>query len=146
MLKVKTPFSTFTILGAPMISTQNIEGIHEWIAKFGGHGTYPAAHALKILGEAIELAIAAGANQRDINLVVKAEISKAISKFEIKQTFRINPVVEECADVAITLAAFCHHFQIPLNAAVRCKLPILNSREWKADEAGVLRRPERTRT
>lgn len=125
---------------------ENTAKIAHWRVKHGGHNTRPAGHALKTLGECVELCIAAGANITEISQTVHAEIDKATNRGEFKHEFDFVKVCEEVADVDICLEMLCQHNIISRDKAISNKIPILDAREWEADKDGVLRRPGRKNT
>lgn len=127
-----------------MIRDKQIAALLAWQEKFGGSNIRPAGHALKLLGEAVELAIACGADRIEIDDVITTELLKAYDRREFTCTFSHAKASEEVADVLALLTILAQNNRIDASMAVDVKLPILHQRLWEADKDGVLRRPRRT--
>jgi hypothetical protein len=123
------------------MNRENELAILYWRTQHGGHNTRPAGHALKTLGECVELCIAAGANAAEIHDTVYAEIQKALLRKEHGEPFNYDKVCEEIADVDICLEVLCQHNIINRDKVVADKIIILGKRQWEPDKDGVLRRP-----
>lgn len=118
--------------------------IAQWHTEAGGYNGRIAGHALRLLNEAIELCIVAGASAGEISSRVGAEIAKAANRGEFEQQVTFEAVRAELADVIIT-ADVVAHYTGNVNMDIECthKLEILKERKWEADSDGVLWRPGR---
>lgn len=124
-----------------MLKASTRQALREWQQKFGGSCKVPAAHALKLLGEAVELCFACGAQDGDVTETVASEVAKAWRKGEVTGKYEDRKAAEEMADVAICLEMLVRGLYVAIDTEVLKKLPVLHSRKWEPDEAGVLRRP-----
>lgn len=115
--------------------------IKNWRASNGGHFRRPHAHALKALEEMIELCFASGATPLEIQQVMYAEVEKAKDKGENTGKFDAAHVAEELADTSLCLNVLALEAGIFVPDAVSAKIQVLESRKWRPDEDGVLRRP-----
>ena len=120
-----------------------------WSKNNGAHiNNGPAGHALKLLEEVTELCIASGAAWGEIQRTVHEEVLKGVDrgKFNINPETRHAPdredMKEEVADVAICLSLYTYFSDIEEDIEVSNKLLVLEEREWKANEDGVLTRPQ----
>lgn len=127
-----------------MLSQMNMQRILAWQKKFGGSNINPAGHALKLLGEAIELCIVAGATDSAIVEVVNASLLKDGDKITGK--LDSHELRKECADVAICLALLAMNNGVALDELVSLKLNLLFERDYVADQDGVLRQRGRVKT
>lgn len=120
----------------PSLSHQAV--IH-WHQLNGGNKGRLAAHALRLLNEAVELCIACGAERTEIAERVFKEFEKATSKNE----WGGNPddIAGECADVSLLLDVVAHYGDVCLQDARITKFEVVLKRDWYADEDGVLWRP-----
>jgi NTP pyrophosphatase (non-canonical NTP hydrolase) len=112
----------------------------DWHLTNGGFCDTPEVykhHTLRLLHEATELCLAAGANDVQILEVCNDEISKHLEKVGCT-TIDLENMVEEVADVAILLEVFAQYTEIFIDDAVHDKLGVLLERQWTADEHGVL--------
>jgi hypothetical protein len=117
--------------------------IMEWHRKQGGFGGRPAAHALRMLREMVELCIAAGANQLELDEAFYAEIAKAYDRQEFMKPHTLQQITEELVDVGLLAVVFRNYF-IPtytLENEMRRKLDVCKLKEWQPDADGVLWRP-----
>ncbi len=117
--------------------------VMNWHRSNGGFCDTPGVykhHTLRLLHEAVELCIAAGAVESDIMESVHIEIGKAQEKSSGTLSGEVNlqEMVEEVADVAILLEVFTQHTEISIDDAVHDKLQILQERKWRAAKTGVL--------
>jgi len=126
-----------------VLNNGNLVLVKHWVRTFGGKNKRPAGHALKTLGECIELAFAAGASMKEVLATCAAEIEKAEKKGEITCKFNRDQFREEMADVLILLAVLALHNDINTDREVTEKIATLMSRTWEVDPDGVLRRPGR---
>jgi hypothetical protein len=116
--------------------------VYRWHLENGGTFKRPANHALRLLREVVELCIAAGATQAEVERDVMAEIVKADQKGEFGGSD--DDVPQEWADCAMLLEVFRAHAGIDQHAEIRKKLDILWERpHWEPDEGGALYRPRR---
>lgn len=113
--------------------------IIKWHKDNGGFKGNLAAHALRLLGETLELAIAAGASEDDILDLTATEMTKAAVRHE----WGGNPddIPQEFADVSFLQELFSHYAGIDVPQARKDKFKILEEREWSPDVFGVLWRP-----
>jgi phosphoribosyl-ATP pyrophosphohydrolase len=103
----------------------------EQIRQFRKQGfvTKLAPHALKLLEEALELCIAAGASVADVLERVCRDVAKSS-----------NNIPVEVGDVAVCLVVFCLAADVSLYGAVNSCMERVRLREWEPDGDGVLRR------
>lgn len=121
-----------------------LEGrLMEWHRDHGGHAGDPAAHALRLLREVVELCIASGSNRTELLNSVYAEIRKAVEKEELDGCSKMANMLEEFADVSMLLAVYRNYFlhYYDTDQTLAAKFELCESREWEADSAGVLWRP-----
>lgn len=115
--------------------------IMSWHRSQGGFGKRPAAHALRMLREMVELCVASGATEGEIKMAVRRECDKAKEREE----FGKAPMgfIEEFVDVGLLGVVYRNYF-IPrgsLENEMRRKLDICRERQWEPDADGVLWRP-----
>lgn len=115
-----------------MDGRETLEGIGEWgLATFRPVPADPRGVARKMLGEAVELCLAAGLESGEIDEVVVAEVAKCEAE-EAKKTsfFGRLPIAEELADCVIVgctgLATLGHDVQ----AVVAGKMSVNRARRW----------------
>jgi hypothetical protein len=113
--------------------------VNRWHQESGGSFIWPKAHALRLLREVVELCIACGASQAELEVHLYAEIDKASDKREWGG--RSDAVPEEWADCAMLLEVFRSYSLIDGPGEMRKKLDVLWEREWEADKGGALYRP-----
>lgn len=133
---------------APTNEAESAKDVRQWHVSQGGHCGRLAGHALKLLEEAVELAVVAGAGRREIEDVVAFEIDKARSRAEFVAPGVPVPkgkVLDELADVALLVDLLEMHLGGWLEDAKRRKVVVLGQREWLVDPDGVLYRPGRRR-
>ncbi len=113
--------------------------VGRWHGAMGGSFARPADHALRLLRETVELAVAAGASENEIALTTSLELEKAKRRDE----FGGNPadVEGEWADCALLLEAFRSYAMIDAHRVMREKLDACWDRQWEADAGGALYRP-----
>ena len=118
------------------MATRKPGGVRRWHEMQGGNFRQPAAHAVRLLREVVELCIASGALESQIAGAVYREIEKARRRRE----FGGNPllVAGEWADCALLLDVFAGYFGIDPVEARRNKLDELWQREYRPDADGVL--------
>ncbi len=117
--------------------------IMEWHRSQGGFGSRPAAHALRMLRECVELCVASGATEAEIKMSVRRECDKATERGDYTTTHSLREVTEEFVDVGLLGVVFRNYF-IPtytLENEIRRKLDVCKGREWEPDADGVLWRP-----
>lgn len=127
-----------------MVTRSSQQEILRWHQNQGGFPGSPAAHALRLLRECVELCVASGASQTDLTEAMNAEIAKASRKGEFRPgKADLNAVLEEMADVTILTTVFQGYFldEPSVDWAVDKKFEICRMRHWEADAAGVLWRP-----
>jgi dCMP deaminase len=114
----------------------------QWHREQGGHDGRLAGHALRLLHEAVELCVAAGAQRHEIEHAVVKETIKA----EFRKDFRVDVgpgVSEEIADVQLLLNVFSHYAQVTdVRPLLDRKMKINHERKWEVDADGVLWRPK----
>ena len=118
--------------------------IMHWHRNQGGFPGSPAAHALRLLRECVELCVASGASQTDLLTAVDSEISKAARKGEFRPgKADFNAVLEEMADISLLMTVYEGYFLDPpaVQWAIEKKFEICRMRHWEADASGVLWRP-----
>jgi hypothetical protein len=114
----------------------------EWHLKNGGHNGRLAGHALRLLHEAVELCVNAGASEEEIHRRVAMEADKARSRSEFSETVEFAKVRDELADISFLVDVVAHHTgSTNIEAERMAKLNILHQRAWEADADGVLWRP-----
>lgn len=114
----------------------------KWHLGNGGHNGRLAGHALRLLNEAVELCVTAGASADEIGYRVAGEIAKAAARGEFDKPVTFEGVRKELVDVQFlgdVIAA--HTGGTDLEAERTEKLSILHKRAWEADADGVLWRP-----
>ena len=121
-------------------TSNHTRDILDWHRKNGGHNDRPAGVALILLGEAVELAIKAGATPTEIKAAIGTELIKARDRHEDTGFFQATSVGEECADVGILLLLFSKLNNIPLADEIEEKLIVLNHREYEPNSWGALTR------
>ncbi len=116
-----------------------------WHTKNGGKNVRLAGHALRLLNEAVELCLAAGASQTEIRTVVVDKIIEEAAKPHSESSVVDSVAVrEEAADVVILATIVGLHTGDPdLGPDVQKKISVLWQRQWAADQDGVLWRPDR---
>lgn len=111
---------------------------------FGGAMIRPAGHALKLLGEAVELCFACGANEAEIQQRVTKEVVKQLNRNVYGRALEAAPQIaeirDEAADVGILLTVLTQYLNIRLDDVCCDKLTIAESRNYKPDADGVLHR------
>ena len=115
-----------------------------WHVGAGGKNVRLAGHALRLLNEAVELCVAAGARPGEIHNRVVDEIAKADGRGEFRM--RVDPAVvrAELVDVQILGDILAHHTgDVCTDTEYAAKLPVLAAREWEPDKDGALWRPGR---
>lgn len=115
--------------------------IIKWHKDNGGFHGRLAAHALRLLGEAIELCIVLGTTPDEIRKVGIREIDKAEDRNEFGTPKTKGQIAGEFADVSFLFTVLAHHAKVDIAKAEAIKYPILLHREWEADIDGVLWRP-----
>lgn len=113
--------------------------VTDWFEKnkgFRGDTMWP--HAVRLLHEAVELCIAAGASSLTIQEAVLNELAKAERSSDLTQNGVPELMAVEAADVAINLEVLCHLYKINLDDVKKSKMAVNNSRNWKVDRFGVL--------
>lgn len=115
--------------------------IIKWHKDNGGFRGRLAGHALRLLGETIELCIALGATADEIRKVNIHEIDKALARNEFSRPLYRLATAGEFADVSINFEVLTHYANIHLEEARAAKFPILLHRKWEADTDGVLWQP-----
>ncbi|SRR5260221_9512849 len=121
-----------------------------WHLENGGHGGRLAGHALRLLNEAVELCVAAGATSDEVYDRVKDELNKVYDRGVtdpglLGRRFKHGPeeLAEEIADVQILLNVLAHHAgHANTRPLVDAKLDVLRQRKWEVDGDGVLWRPK----
>lgn len=113
-----------------------------WHTDNGGHNGRIAGHALRLLNEAIELCVTAGADAGEIGERVAAELAKAAERGEFQEPVTFDGVRKELVDVQFLADVIAHHTgNVDTECERREKLAVLHERAWEADEDGVLWRP-----
>lgn len=113
-----------------------------WHVANGGNNGRLAGHALRLLNEAVELCVTAGASADEIGSRVSAEIAKAASRGEFEKEVTFDGVRAELVDVQFLSDVIAYHTgSLNIETERRTKLEILNERKWEADRDGVLWRP-----
>lgn len=123
-----------------LISTSQYALVEKWLQDNGAFAGRPAPHALKCLEEVVELCIASGATEAQIDQVINTELNKASKRGEIGKVSQ-EKMAEEAGDSTVTLAAFAIHFGLNMHSVIGMILDKLAGRTWAPDEGGVLRRP-----
>lgn len=124
-----------------MLSPLNMQRLLAWQKVFGGANIRPAGHVLKLLGECIELAIAAGATTEEIYATADAEMLKVAHESKtVSGQLDSFELCKECADVALCLALVVLNNGVALDEIVALKLNGLFGRDYVADKDGVLHR------
>lgn len=114
----------------------------QWHVDAGGSKGRLAGHALRLLNEAVELCIAAGAGADEIKDRVKAELWKAFERAEIHKPVDEAKVRAELADVQVCTDVLANYTgNVDLTKEREHKLVILKERQWEADSDGALWRP-----
>ncbi len=122
------------------MAQRNPRDVRRWQDHFGAHGEAGmAAHAIKLLREAVELCAAAAADPAEITEAVAAEVAKAAARGEFVGSRGAFAV--EMADVWIQFAALAHLSGVDINTAINAKMDVNWQRQWTPDACGVLRRP-----
>jgi hypothetical protein len=136
-----------------MITNFNIADVYAWQDANNGSVINPKGHALKLLGEAIELCFVAGATSGEIKGVCNAEVDKATVDGELEGRYDKDYFPEEMADVAICLIILNRFLvkergegTMALSNAIEDKVGELRLRKYVPDADGVLRRPGRKNT
>ncbi len=113
----------------------------------GGFVGRPGAHACKVLGEMVELCLAAGASPHEVAATVQAEISKHNSTRDSGPTpFNLEETKDEIADVLICLAFLVGHMRLDVGPNIDKKIALFEGRDTEPDSDGVVRRKGRTLT
>ena len=116
----------------------------DWHLGAGGKNVRLAGHALRLLCEAVELCVAAGANPQEIEQRVHSEIAKALERGEFNRPVNFDAVREKLVDVQILGDVLAHHTgDVDTEREKADKIAVLHQREWEADRDGVLWRPGR---
>lgn len=116
----------------------------DWHVGAGGKNVRLAGHALRLLNEAVELCVAAGATADEIRDRVAAEMVKATGRGEFNQPVELDNVRAELVDVQILGDVLAHWTGGADTEAERAaKIAVLHGREWEADGDGALWRPGR---
>jgi len=126
-----------------MLNRDNQTAFVYWHLNNKGHkgpDPFPCkGHALKVLGEVIELCVACGASSKEILQVVTSELCKEIEK---RNDGELKDIDEEIVDVLGTITILHYHVNgsslIKINQKAEEKIKILNSLEWEVDDNGVL--------
>lgn len=102
----------------------------------------PGPHALRMLRELVELALAMGAYKHEI---VKSVYDELARQPEVKTPYwpNFNEIGEEMADVGMLYDVIAGYLDIDTDAEKDKKLMVLDQRNWVADRYGVLWRPGR---
>lgn len=114
--------------------------IIKWHKDNGGFCARAASHALRLLGECMELCISLGAQPSELRDVIEYEINKAENRGEFDR-IKIRAVPGEFADVSFLFKLLAHYTDIDVALAEEEKFPILLHRKWEPDTNGVLWRP-----
>lgn len=131
---------------SPLSQSEGAKEARQWHISQGGRGLRLAGHALRLLVEAVELAVTAGASQEEIALAIASEIDKARERREFTKPGDHLPkgaILEELADVAIAVDILEMHLGRSLDEEKLAKVRVLYQREWLVDDDGVLYRPGR---
>jgi NTP pyrophosphatase (non-canonical NTP hydrolase) len=130
-----TPQYTFDQLATAIVA---------WHRNQGGNPGRPAAHALRILREVVELCVAAGATPAEIMTTLSSELTKEVkeNRRRLGEISRAD-LPYECADVQILLMVFAKYNGIDLKQMCQEKMEICFDRKWQVDADGVLWRPGR---
>lgn len=149
-----------------MISKTMVKLAKDWHKARGGSFVEPHAHALKLLGETIELCFALGASAAEVQRLTAAEVSKEVEKGlpsfgsrvrpqDIPEWFGNEAVKGELADVGLCFI-FIISYMFPgqediLEDLMHLKIWELNDRMangvvYEADRSGVVRRKGRDLT
>ncbi len=116
------------------------ERVVDWHTSNGGFCAVQGHrfHALRLLHEAVELCLASGANDLEIEEVCRNELAKHIAMHGRERTIVPARMFGEVADVAILLEIIAHYLGLSIDDAVYVKLDVLLGRKWFADDFGVL--------
>lgn len=115
--------------------------IIKWHIDAGGFHGRLAAHALRLLGEVIELCIALGATLKEIEDVFNRETVKACERNEFHAPASKGKIRGEFADVSFLFRLLTGYSNINIEEAEKIKFPIILHRKWEPDIDGVLWRP-----
>lgn len=117
--------------------------VMSWHLSQGGFGKRPAAHALRMLREMVELCVASGATEGEIKMAVRRECDKAKERGDFLRAHTLAEVTEEFVDVQLLATVFRSYFIHPgnLENMKRLKFDICLKRQWQPDADGVLWRP-----
>ena len=120
-----------------------------WHGENGGHANAGVhGHAVRMLHEVVELCIASGATVEQIMNAVDMEVKKAQERDELPMHVNESygpswrTMHDEVADVGITFQIYQNYTNIDDEEQAILKLPVLRTRDWVADELGVLWRPK----
>ena len=140
MYKLGTGCSTSIDQIIEWMAARRPGSVMRWHQENGGKFTRPSNHAIRLLREVVELCVAAGASENDINAALMQETHKAYQRgeFGVDHT---SEIPEEWADCAMLLDVFAQHAGIDTHKEIRKKLDILWTRQWEADAGGALYRP-----
>lgn len=110
-----------------------------WAMGLAPHaGEHPAALACRLLQEAVELCIAAGAKDSEIDDAVDEEIVKASKRRELGCRKSNAEIAKEAADVQILAWVFAQGLGFDLAQAADAKMVVNRSRHWHVTEQGTL--------
>jgi hypothetical protein len=114
-----------------------------WHRSQGGHAGRPAAHAVRMLRECVELCVASGATELEIKMAVRRECEKASQRHEFIQSTQYSHILEEFIDVKILSMVFRTYFLNfgDIENEMFRKMSVLRQRQWTPDADGVLWRP-----
>ena len=110
-----------------MLEHKTAVKIMNWQHKNGGFFGHSSGHALKLLGEAIELCVTCGASSESITSVVNSEIEKARYRGELHRPPNKEKTLEEIADVTVLLTVLTTYLSATMTEEVEKKLPVLNA-------------------
>lgn len=124
--------------------------VTEWHRRNCGHGAHgmsPAQHAARLLREAVEFCLAAGLGSIGVQRVVEEEIDKELSidPFVCDESGLIQ-ATKELTDVLILAEVWNGYFGIDMPFEMVKTLERCKSRNWRADEYGVLWRDRTTKS
>lgn len=117
--------------------------VMQWHTRNGGHKGKASGHALRHLGEAFELAFAAGATEDEVHSVYATETQKAVERGEDTGEFHQDRFNDEMADTGILWDILVGYHCPAADSHKAGKLKVLHTREWGVDSEGVLWRPGR---
>jgi NTP pyrophosphatase (non-canonical NTP hydrolase) len=138
MYLLNTSICTNIVEVIDLMAKRHPGDVCRWHAENGGHFCRPAGLALRLLREAVELCVAAGAIPAEIAAHTESEISKARERGEIGGNLDALP--GEVADVHLLLDVFANYAGIDIKAEARKKMDINWTRQCEAGASGALYR------